>query len=282
MVDATGSLPAGTRAGRIGLEVEAVYETTSFFEDVVGLELLDYTATTGTLGVDGRTLLDLASAAEVEQGTESRAGLSHVGIEFPTEAALGSALQRVEALYDLDGATDHGVTRSLYVTGPCGTEVELYVTAPREEWPREDGTVVMRTDPLDLDPLRAAGDSDPDAPPETRIGHFHLEVTDLEAATAFYRDGVGLPLERSIGDMARFLGRGQPAPLVLSNYRGHTAPATGPGVDWLEFVVPDPSAVERATERLEADGVEVEQRADGIAVRDPDGIGVRLRDGAAD
>jgi catechol 2,3-dioxygenase len=82
--------------------------------------------------------------------------------------------------------------------------------------------------------------------------------------------------------MARFLGSGQPSPLVLSNYRGHTDPATGPGVDWLEFVVPGPSAVESATERLEGAGVEVEQRADGIAVRDPDGIDVRLRDGAGD
>ena len=36
-------------------------------------------------------------------------------------------------------------------------------------------------------------------PAETRIGHVHLKVADLERAVAFYRDGLGLPTDGIIG-----------------------------------------------------------------------------------
>lgn len=268
------SLPPSTRPGRIGLAVEDLYGVSSFYEDVVGLDLFEYTDETGTLGVDGTPLVELVGSDRSPR-TDAQAGLYHVAFEFPDEAALGSALQRIESFYELDGATDHGVSRSLYCTDPAGNGVELYVAAPPAEWPENDaGEAVMETQPLDLDALRAAGEAAVDAPADTRIGHFHLEVTDLKAATAFYESTLGLPLSREIGDMARFFAAGTVHhDLGLTNYQGHSEPATGRGVDWIEFLT-SREAIETANARFEAAGVQT--RSDGIAVRDPDGIGIRL------
>src|SRR6201996_7292629 len=44
--------------------------------------------------------------------------------------------------------------------------------------------------------------------PETRIGHVHLKVADLERALAFYRDVLGFEVTQRIGDSAAFLSAG--------------------------------------------------------------------------
>ncbi|MFB6110342.1 MAG: VOC family protein [Halodesulfurarchaeum sp.] len=273
---AESSLPAATRPGRVSLAVEDPYAVSSFYRDVVGLEQLDRTADTATLGIGETPLLELVESDHGPR-TDSQAGLYHVAFRYPSRTALGSALNRIEALYQLDGATDHGVTRSLYLTDPAGNGVELYADRPRSTWPTEDGEVRMRTDPLDLDALRAAGESGTDAPEGTRIGHVHLEVTDLASATAFYSAGLGLPVTREIGDMARFFATdGYHHHLGVTTARDRTDPATGRGIDWFEFVVPDREAIEAAEARFEEMDVSVADRDGGIAVADPDGIGVWL------
>ena len=279
MTEDVSNLPPATRPGRLSLAVEDPYATSSFYEDVVGLSLFEYTESTGTLGVGDTPLVELRDGSDRSPRTKAQAGLYHVAFEYPSQAALGSALQRVESFYELDGATDHGVSQSLYLTDPAGNGVELYVAAPRKDWPRnEAGEIVMETDPLDLKTLRAAGDGEGDAPEETRIGHFHLEVSDLEAATAFYRDALGLSLTRKIGDIGRFFSTGDAHHhLGVTTYLERTEPATGRGVDWIEFVVPTTDSLDEATARLEAAGVDVENRDTALLVTDPDGIGVRVR-----
>ena len=138
-------LPAGTRPGRIGLAVPSPYEVSSFYEDVVGLSLFEYTETTGQLGVGDRTLVELTDGSDRAPRNSSEAGLYHVAFEFPSRTALADALLRIDSFYELDGATDHGVMQSLYLTDPAGNGVELYVTAPREEWPENDeGEPIIR------------------------------------------------------------------------------------------------------------------------------------------
>jgi catechol 2,3-dioxygenase len=45
-------------------------------------------------------------------------------------------------------------------------------------------------------------------PPQTRIGHIHLKVADLERAIAFYRDLLGFEVTQYYGDSAVFLSAG--------------------------------------------------------------------------
>ena len=85
-------------------------------------------------------------------------GLYHTAIRYPTRAALADAFGRLErAGIPLQGAADHGVSESLYLTDPDQNGVELYCDRPRSEWPRgPGGEIVMYTRPLDLEGLLAA------------------------------------------------------------------------------------------------------------------------------
>jgi len=58
--------------------------------------------------------------------------------------------------YELEGASDHGVSQALYLRDPDGNGVELYWDRPETDWPQNaDGTLAMITERLDLDALLA-------------------------------------------------------------------------------------------------------------------------------
>lgn len=84
-------------------------------------------------------------------------GLYHLAIVYPTLAELADALRRlIQAGIPLDGASDHGVSKALYLRDPDGNGVELYWDRPLEEWPRSPtGGIAMFTRPLDLRALMA-------------------------------------------------------------------------------------------------------------------------------
>lgn len=45
-------------------------------------------------------------------------------------------------------------------------------------------------------------------PPQTRIGHVHLKVTDIERSLKFYRDILGFEIQQYFGDSAVFISAG--------------------------------------------------------------------------
>lgn len=45
-------------------------------------------------------------------------------------------------------------------------------------------------------------------PPQTRIGHVHLKVADLDRAIAFYAGVLGFELQQKLGSRAAFLSAG--------------------------------------------------------------------------
>ncbi|WP_128904202.1 VOC family protein [Halorubrum amylolyticum] len=302
-------LPAGTRIGRVALRVADIDEMTAFYRDVVGLAVLDRGDDRATLGVEGTPLLVLERDPDRPERGRTDAGLFHAAFRVPSRAALGEALARVRNRWRLDGASDHLVSEALYLDDPEGNGVEIYRDRPREEWPvDDDGTVRMATEPLDVRGVAgAAGDSDltERAPPDTDVGHVHLEVTSLSAFEAIYVEGLGFDVGMTGPDVRFVAAGGYHHHLGANTWRGRTTPAAGRGLSWFEVVVPDAAALEAARERLSAvasDGEEIAvvdgertsvvdgertsvvdgertSVVDGgeVAVTDADGIEVRVR-----
>jgi catechol-2,3-dioxygenase len=76
-------------------------------------------------------------------------GLYHLAWEVPRIEDLAEAARVLQESGALGGASDHGVSKSLYAEDPDGNEFEVMWRVPREAWGEyETRGVVM---PLDID-----------------------------------------------------------------------------------------------------------------------------------
>jgi catechol-2,3-dioxygenase len=75
-------------------------------------------------------------------------GLYHLAWEVPTIEELARLSGALSAERALSGASDHGVSKSLYGRDPDGNEFEVMWRVPRDAWGEEADEAVIR--PLDL------------------------------------------------------------------------------------------------------------------------------------
>ncbi len=121
--------------------------------------------------------------------------------------------------------------------------------------------------------------------PDTRIGHAHLKVADLERAIRFYRDVLGFELMQRYGSQAAFLSAGgYHHHLGLNTWesRGGTPPPLGhTGLYHVAILYPNRKELARAVRRLLDHGVPIGGASDhgvseAIYLDDPDGNGLEL------
>jgi catechol-2,3-dioxygenase len=61
-------------------------------------------------------------------------GLYHLAWEVPTIEDLATAARELQVVGAMSGASDHGVSKSLYGADPDGNEFEVMWRVPREFW----------------------------------------------------------------------------------------------------------------------------------------------------
>lgn len=267
----------------VHLVVRDLERVSDFYQKIIGLEVLEKTASGHILGVDGRPLLTLSTRTDAERAPQTAAGLFHTAFLVPNREEL--ALWLAHAAHNnvqLQGASDHLVSEALYLADPEGNGIEIYRDRQPEEWNyHEDGTVDMATLRLNLQELY---DSAPKATfakmaNETAIGHVHLQVGDVPEAEAFYRDVMGLGLMARYPG-ASFFGSGKYHHHIAANVwnsRGaSTRKANMTGLSGYTLNVTDDAEKQRILAALEKLEIATERQADGIAIRDPWGIGIKL------
>lgn len=121
--------------------------------------------------------------------------------------------------------------------------------------------------------------------PQTRIGHVHLTVSNLDRALAFYRDVLGFEVTAHYGREAVFLSAGgYHHHVALNTWAGEGAPPPAPGTTGLyhfAILYPDRKALAQAVKQVLDHGIPLEGASDhgvseAIYLRDPDGNGVEL------
>ena len=141
------------------------------------------------------------------------------------------------------GSSDHGVSKSLYLTDPDGLGIEVYADRPRSEWHRDGRQLLMATEPLDVRGVVAAagGEQWSGMPDGTRLGHVHLFVANLDEGEKFYHAGLGFDKVVWSYPGALFLSAGgYHHHLGTNTWAQHASPATDHDarlLDW-EIVVP--------------------------------------------
>lgn len=145
--------------GHLVLYVHDVDRSAAFYRDVLGWREVMGPSTGSAAPVamfsSGRTHHELllievgADAQGIPAGR--RVGMYHFGLKVgDTDDELREMLQRVtEAGATLVGASDHGMTHSLYLLDPDGNELELYIDVPGVDW-ADPSVLGARPQPLRL------------------------------------------------------------------------------------------------------------------------------------
>ncbi|HEV2952943.1 MAG TPA: VOC family protein [Candidatus Dormibacteraeota bacterium] len=246
---------------RLGLRVLDLQAQVEFYQGL-GLELINETTSTATLGFGAQPVLDLARLGPKGIPRPPRtAGLYHFALLLPSERDLGSFLRHVvDSGITLDGASDHHVSQALYLSDLEGNGIEVYADRPPDTWTGPGGRILMHSRPLDLQRLLEMS-SEPlnRFPALSRLGHMHLNVGNLESSGRFYHE-LGMNTQADLGS-ARFVSwDGYHHHLGLNTWAGTDiapAPPNATGLDYFEISRPG-----LATNEL----------------RDPSGITVRALD----
>lgn len=274
--------------GEVHLKVSDLSEALVFYRDILGYSSIELdpgvVALSAGAGNVNFVLHELPNATPLKRRTT---GLFHAAILLPVRRNLAQVVQQLTAHgWDIGGASDHGVSEALYLNDPDNNGIEIYVDRPRDQWPVQGSQVRMVTERLDFDNLFAELDSTEPTwsgiPPGTRIGHVHLQVSDLDAARHFYTTVLGFDIMQETYPGALFVaaggyhhhigmnvwaGKGVPQPLESSV-----------GLQRFVIELPDTGSLQALSARVQQSGFGVrEATGSAIYVRDPDGIEIEFR-----
>jgi catechol 2,3-dioxygenase len=276
------ALADATRLGAVHLTVTDLDRSVAYYEDAIGLRLHRRDGRVAALGAGAEDVVVLHEDAAARRAGR-HAGLYHVALLYPSREELARAAVRLATTrVPIQGASNHGTHEAIYLPDPDGNGLELAADFPREQWPDISGPEGYGGGPapLDLEGLldMVAGEAPTrHAAPGLKVGHVHLHVGDLDAATRFHRDGLGFEVMTDLGTAVFLSAGGYHHHVGVNVWRGRgvpPAPADAVGLRHWTLVVDGEDELAAVRERLLASGAPVEPQPDGLLPRDPSGTAV--------
>ncbi|WP_416065734.1 VOC family protein [Rhizobium sp. ZK1] len=265
------------------LVVKDLVAVSGFYQKMLGLSVLERTASGEVLGVAGLPLLTLTTDRDAREAPRNAAGLFHTAFLMPNRTELARWLRH--AAHNnvmLDGASDHLVSEAIYLSDPEGNGIEIYADRPHESWKfHQDGMVEMATLRLDLQALynSAPDDAWGGMVDGTAIGHIHLQVGDIPQADVFYRDVLGLKLMARYPGASFFASGGYHHHLganIWNSGGAGTRADNMTGLSDYKIRFNDQETLGKAVAKLDELEIKSEKRNGGVFLRDPWGIGLTL------
>lgn len=277
-------LPEKTGISFVHLRVSNIHSMLEFYREALGFQRNSEDDSQVGLGshLEGKSFLFLSEDKTALPALQRAPGLFHVAYLYPDRRELAKAFKR---LYDhrwpFQGFADHGVSEALYLADPEGNGIELYADRPRSEWKYQEGQLQITTERLDIEDLlfelRDDAESKAVIDPLTRIGHLHLQVSDLSKAEQFYHKLVGFDVTQRNYAGALFVSAGgyhHRLGLNIWNSRGSTAP--GDNRLGLARYGIEIGALAELKERLAQGGTTFEENERSIIATDQDGIQIEF------
>lgn len=264
------------------LNVKDLASQTTFYQQVIGLEILSQTETEAILGLGGKALVQLIQAQESGEVREHY-GLYHLAILLPTRKALADVLKHLTDLQiPLAGGADHGYSEAIYLEDLEGNGIELYRDKPISTWDiREDGRIIGVTEALAAQDIYELGERvEPFILADgTRMGHIHLSVKDNRKSSQFYQKVLGLEDKFSVPS-ASWIAAGDYHHLAVNEWGGKNLALRKQGLPGLAYYVIEVAHKEEllmiAERAQEIDAPVKWLTSSQLDVTDPDGIVTRI------
>ncbi|HXF84760.1 MAG TPA: VOC family protein [Anaerolineales bacterium] len=288
------SIHPATRIGHVSLKVANLDNQITFYQQALGFKLHWREGNRAGLGAGGKDLLRLIEEPNLKK-YRGVTGLYHVAYLFPNRRELAIAIARLFALRYPNAPTDHIMTKTTYLDDLEGNGIELYCESPEDgswtfrdgkfEARRADGTWSDGREPLDVNALfkhlRDDDRLDISVPPETRIGHIHLHVRDVDEAIDFYHgvlgfDVMGISKPYQMGFVS---AGGYHHHIGLNTWQGRGAPPPPPdavGLRYFTIELPNQKAYEEVISRVDKAGLPSNYIEEGLLLYDPSQNGIVL------
>lgn len=289
------SIHPATVIGYVSLTVASLENQITFYQKVLGFQLHWREGNKAGLGAGGADLLRLTEESNLKK-YRGVTGLYHFAVLFPNRRELARAVARLFAVKYRNSPTDHIMTKTTYLDDPEGNGIELYCESPEDgSWTLKDGKYETRRkdgswsdgrEPLDVEALfkNLQEDDRLDAPipPETRMGHIHLHVRNLQEAVDFYHNVIGFDVMGVVSEfrMAFVSAGGYHHHIGLNTWQGEGAPPPGSdavGMRHFTIDLPNQEALDNVVARVNNAGIASNQTEDGLLLYDPSQNGLILR-----
>ncbi|WP_121866747.1 VOC family protein [Glutamicibacter nicotianae] len=271
-------LAATTHMNAVQLKVGDMKVMSEYYQQALGLAVLDETAEGTRLGRGTQELVNLQNAPGLQLPSRNEAGLFHTALLFGTKADLAATVLSA-AQFDQSrfvGSSDHLVSEAFYFTDPEGNGIELYWDRPRDTWSWSGGEVAMDTIYLDpnkflnehLNEQAITGQRQAAAD----IGHVHLQVGDVATARQFYVNTLGFDETTTLGNQALFVSAGgyhHHMAMNVWNSRGAGPRKDTLGLGEVLINVPTEDEVGKLAERLAFAKVENHHTGAELRFKDP-------------
>lgn len=282
-------LPAETSIESINLKVRDIESTLNFYTNLLGLKVIEKDCNEYYLSATGKQpyLIKLSEDKNAPVRMRGTPGLYHTAILFPNRKELARVFLRLfDRKIKFQGFADHLVSEAIYLADPEGNGIELYVDKPKEVWKKKSGEIQMDSLPLDLSLITKELDDRNEwngIHPETKIGHIHLNVSDLKKAEIFFNEVLGFKISNSTYPGAFFFAAGDYHHHIGTNIwqtrRGATADVNSLGMTGFKIKIPDREVLKIISQR--ADKLNLNKKAEDnsqIVVNDFDGNEITLKD----
>ncbi|WP_150285505.1 VOC family protein [Rummeliibacillus sp. TYF-LIM-RU47] len=268
-----------TFVGHVKIRVQNLNRSLQFYKDILGIDILEQTASAAKLTTDGNTsFLSLEQPENVIPKQERTTGLYHFAILLPEQKDLANIVVHLVQNGVRFGSSDHLVSEALYLNDPDGNQIEIYRDRVPSEWKWSDNEVDMAVDPLDFDTLlkHATPDQPWDRMPKDSVmGHVHLHVSELIKTEEFYVKGLGMEVVNRFGDQALFLSYGKyHHHLGVNTWNGVGIPAPAEnsvGLESFTLLFDNDEVRKQAVMNLEKIGAKILEEENQYVTVDPSG-----------
>ncbi|GAF64752.1 putative catechol-2,3-dioxygenase [Bacillus sp. TS-2] len=282
----TYQLPKHVQLGHIQIKVSELKRSITFYENILGLEVLKIEENLAYLTADGTKPLvileEIPDALIIP--AQQNAGLYHFALLLPSREELGLLLKNMLSYQVSIGSGDHHVSEAFYLSDPDGNGIEVYADRPMSSWLKdENGHYIMTTEAVHAQELlEIVGNREFNKLPEkTKLGHVHFHAHSLQDSAQFYQEVLGFDITMDAKQMgAVFLAANQYHHHIgLNRWAGHLAPKRpkqAVGVQYYSIILPTLNDLEDIKQHLSFNQINFTEYNQTISLKDPNDVTVQL------